>query len=216
MLQPLLFEQGVVDAWGKREKHRGFVVLRNSLFLTCAQDIAKITCDEDPRTPSIRNLMLGLSDEKVRAALRDRFKQWRIPVADSEVEDTELIEAFRRLEQVEEAERSAQFESLYAEALIAWASLSSDPAITAFRTVRDKVTAHSELKYHVDKYQPMDIGTLGIRWGDLRMCMERMQRLIEIIGMIVRTSSFAWDSLDEQLSRSARNFWALPIGTAGK
>jgi hypothetical protein len=37
-----------------------------------------------------------------------------------------------------------------------------------------------------------------------------MQRLVELIGFIVRNASFAWDMLDRQLREAARGFWSSP------
>ena len=46
----MLFDQDVVAKKGSRKQARGFLILRNSLFLTCVQDIAKYTADADYRT----------------------------------------------------------------------------------------------------------------------------------------------------------------------
>jgi len=37
-----------------------------------------------------------------------------------------------------------------------------------------------------------------------------MQRLVELIGFIVRNASFAWEMLDRQLTEAARGFWGPP------
>jgi hypothetical protein len=76
-----------------------------------------------------------------------------------------------------------------------------------FRTVRDKISAHTEVRYVADKYQLVDIATLGIKWGDLRSTIARMQRIIELIGLIVRNAGFAWDSFEAQISDAASRFW---------
>ncbi|WP_370261143.1 hypothetical protein [Limnobacter sp.] len=79
-----------------------------------------------------------------------------------------------------------------------------------FLTIRDKVTAHTKVQHVADKYQPVDISTLVVKWADLRLAIEEMQKLVEALGLMVRNSSFAWDMLDTQLSKAGNNFWSPP------
>ncbi len=81
-------------------------------------------------------------------------------------------------------------------------------ALEGFRTIRDKLTAHTEIRFVADKYQPIDIGELGIQWGDLKTVMSEMQVCVELIGLIVRNAGFAWEMLDEQLTEASRGFWS--------
>jgi hypothetical protein len=53
----------------------------------------------------------------------------------------------------------------------------------------------------------VDISSLEIKWGDLRATIARMQRLLELIGLLVRNAGFAWEMLDEQLSKASAAFW---------
>lgn len=209
MLEPMLFSKTITHERGSGQQARGFSVLKHSLFLSCAQDIAKLTLDDDERTPSLSNLVRALTDETVQTVLRERFAIWKTPSIEEETEP-EIIEALRRMEQREEAERRNQFDQLYCEATEIWAQLSTSKTLKAFRTVRDKVSAHTEVRFAIDKYQFVDVGTLGIKWGDLRATIERMQRLVEIVGLLIRNAGFAWDMLDDQLSKASEGFWASP------
>lgn len=209
MLEPMLFDPDTNKNRGSRDQARGFQILRNSLFLSCAQDIAKLTLDGDKRTPSIRNLVSALDDSAVVAELEDRYAVWVIPSVEEET-DPDIAAALRRMEERERVERRGQFREHMAELRALWAELSATAAITGFLTVRDKVSAHTEVRYVADKYQLVDIGTLGIKWGDLRLSIESMQRLVELIGLIVRNAGFAWDALDDQLSNASKRFWRVP------
>lgn len=215
MLHPMLFQEEVPKQRGSGRHARGFKILRNSLFLSCAQDIAKLSMDDDKRTPSLRNFVAALTDDDLRNMLRERFSLWRMPSIEEET-DPEIVAALRRMEEREEAERRVQFDNLYCEATVAWASLSTSAAMKGFLTIRDKVSAHTEVRYVADKYQFIDIGALGIMWGDLKSTIETMQRLVELIGFIVRNAGFAWDMLDEQLSKASAAFWTEPsVGGRG-
>lgn len=206
MLDPMLFDKSVVASNGAGKKARGFSILKHSLFLSCAQDIAKLTLDDDLRTPSLNNHIKALTDDTLRQALRERFAVWKIPSADEET-DPEIIEALHRIELREEAQRRVQFDELYCEATALWASLSTSEIIKSFKTIRDKVSAHTEVRLIADKYQFIDIGTLGIKWGDIKSTIDQMQRLVEIIGVLIRNAGFAWDALDAQLTRASKGFW---------
>src|SRR3990167_5880557 len=54
LLDPMLFDSEVPKSRGSGAQARGFLTLRHSPFLSCAQDIAKLTLDSDKRTPSIK------------------------------------------------------------------------------------------------------------------------------------------------------------------
>lgn len=206
MLEPMLFDPETNKRWGSREQSLGFQILRSALFLSCAQDIVKLSLDADTRTPSIRNLVTGLMDPGIRAELEDRYAIWVFPSAEKQA-DPDIVAALKRMEERERLERREQFREHYTELVRLWTELSASPAMAGFLTVRDKVSAHTEVRFVADKYQLVDIGTLGIKWGDLRTSIDAMQRLVELIGLIVRNAGFAWDSLDSQLSKAADRFW---------
>ena len=206
MLEPMLFHADVPKLRGSGQQTRGFQILRHSLFLSCAQDIAKLSLDADKRTPSLRNLIDALTDADIRTKLRKRFSVWHIPSVEQET-DLEIVAVLKRIEMREEAERRTQFDELYCQATEAWSALSTSPVLKAFLTIRDKLSAHTEVQYIVDKYQFVDIGTLGMKWGDMRETVELMQKLVELLGLLIRNADFAWDMLDEQLSRAASAFW---------
>lgn len=210
MLEPMLFDPDINKNRGSREQARGFRILRNSLFLSCAQDIAKLSLDWDKRTPSIRNIVGAFEDAALVAELEERYAVWVTPSA-TEATDPEIAEILRRMEERERSERREQFREHMTELWILWNELSSSPVMVGFTTVRDKVSAHTEVRFSADKYQLVDIGSLGIKWRDLRLSIEAIQRLVELIGMIVRNTGFAWDSLDHQLSMASKKFWASTV-----
>ncbi|TAM48034.1 MAG: hypothetical protein EPN61_03990 [Burkholderiaceae bacterium] len=209
MLEPMLFDPNTNKNRGSREQARGFQILRNSLFLSCAQDIAKLTLDADKRTPSIRNLVGALDEVALVAELEERYAIWVIPSVEEET-DPEIAAALKRMEERERLERREQFREHLVNLRDLLVKLSSAPAMTGFLTVRDKVSAHTEVRFVADKYQLVDIGTLGIKWRDLRASIESMQQLVELIGFIVRNAGFAWESLDHQLSKASQSFWGVP------
>jgi hypothetical protein len=205
MLAPMVFEEGVVSKYVAKARSRGFQILRNTLFLACAQDIAKLALDKDERAPSIRNLVAALASDDLRREFRDRYSNWAIaPVSET---DPEVVAALKKMQVSDHAERAQRFDELYCELTGLWAKLSISSALGGFQAVRDKISAHSEVRYLADKYQFVDVGTLGIKWGDLEATIVSMERAVEILGLLVRNAGFAWEMLDEKLSSAATEFW---------
>ncbi|BAN34287.1 hypothetical protein SCD_n00438 [Sulfuricella denitrificans skB26] len=212
LLEPMLFDQQVPKLRGAGRQARGFLTLRHSLFLSCAQDIAKLSFDSDERTPSIKNLMAALDDSSLTSSLRERFAVWHLPSVEEET-DPEIVAVLRRMKLREQDERRTQFDEILAAGRTTWNELATSGHMSGFLTIRDKITAHTEVQHVADKYQPVDIGNLGIKWADLRRAIDAMQNLVEALGLLIRNAGFAWDMLDEQLSRAGKDFW-LPADAA--
>jgi hypothetical protein len=206
MLEPMLFDETVVRTKGSGPQSRGFRILRHSLFLSCAQDIAKLCYDKDERTPSIHKIVEALDEGVLRKTLEDRYAAFVSPSVEDET-DPEILEALRAWEHREQAGLRTQFLSLHQELIDTWVPLAAAVSTKGFHTIRDKVSAHTEVRFVVDKYQLVDIGTLGVKWCDVGSTIESMQRLVEIIGMLIRGASFAWESLDQGLKKAATSFW---------
>lgn len=62
-------------------------------------------------------------------------------------------------------------------------------------------------RFNVDKYQRVDIAELKLKWSDLAATLTSLQRAVELIGMVVRNTGFAWETLDRQLAQMADEFW---------
>jgi len=209
LLHPMLFDPVVNQDRGSMKQARGFKTLRYSLFLSCVQDIVKLCRDSCDRTPSIKNVVTALEDPSLRAALEKRYAIWITPSIERET-DHEIISALKLMEQHERAQLRAQFVDNYEQLLAIWSVVSASKAMEGFATVRDRVSAHTEIRFVADKYQPVDIGALGIKWGDLLSTIDTMQRMVELIGLIVRNATFSWESFDQQLSTAVVDFWSLP------
>jgi hypothetical protein len=206
LLAPMLFNEEVVRARGSYKQNRGFKILRQSLFLSCAQDIAKLCFDKHDATPSILKIVSAVQSEQLRNELREKFAKCISPSVEEET-DPQILEALASFEAWEESQLRSQFEALCVELMESWTTLSNTEAAKGFLTIRDKVSAHTEVRLRVDQYKPIDISELGIKWKDIAVTLDSMQRLVEVIGLIVRNAGFAWDSLHFNLSNAAKEFW---------
>ena len=213
LLDPMLFDPEVPRSRGSGAQARGFMTLRHSLFISCAQDIANLTLDADKRTPSIKGLMTALDDALLCKTLEERYAIWNFPSVETET-DPEIIEALKRMEVRQQAGRRAQFAEILDRVRANWTTLSQRTYLAGFLTIRDKVAAHTEVLLVADKYQFVDIGTLGVKWSDLRHAIDSMQLIVKDLGLVIRNAGFAWDMLDEQLKKTSKVFWAAPKSAA--
>ena len=144
MLEPMLFNRAVVKARGAGLRARGFKILKNTLFLTCAQEIVKLSLDSHRCTPSIKNIVNALASSELRSKLREQYSVWYIdpPVGEA---DPQVLDALATRNRCEQAKRETQFDAHYQELVRAWETVSSSNATTAFKTIRDKVSAHTDV-----------------------------------------------------------------------
>jgi hypothetical protein len=208
MLEPMLFDPVVPERYGSGVQARGFKTLRHSLFLSCAQDIAKLSLDSDKRTPSIKNLMESIEDTRLCMELKDKYAIWVIPDAEIETEP-EILAVLKKIELQEEEARRVQFDDILAKVRCKWSKFEIEPYLFGFLTIRDKISAHTEVLLVHDEYQFVDIGGLNIKWSDISRAIESMQSIIEDLGLVIRNSGFAWDSLDRQLLEVSSAFWSV-------
>lgn len=205
----MIFDQGLVAARGGGQRGRGFETLRRSLLLTCIQDIAKFTLDRDRRAPSLANIALSLADEVFRDELRERYSVLgSIRPDDDEFDDPAALKALNEIEARETQTRRLAFDDAYRQFTEQWAALKDSPTLLSASKVRDKVTAHTEIRFENEQYVPFDISTLGIKYGDIRIMIDQVQDLVRLVGLIVRSAGFDWEGLDEQLSNAVHQFWA--------
>lgn len=212
-LEPLLFDRAVIGELGARERARGFEAIKFALFYTCIQDLAKLTLDQDERTPSIAKLMDALSDSALRAGFRNAYVFWKLTAETTD--PPEVAAALRKMEAREEIERAEQFDAMYEEAVSQWAALKDSPALKAFQTIRDKLTAHSELRKVGDEYKLLDIGTLGLKWGDLGTAISDLQPVVERLSLLVSNTSVDFAGHERHLRTAVDAFWrAWPRSSA--
>lgn len=206
LLHPMLFTPHVPVQYGSYRQARGFAILKNSLFLSCCQDIAKLSTDNFDKTPSIKKLLASLEDDSLRAECRAEYCIERSALTDPDY-GPGIVEALKGMAREEARRRGTEFDAKYLDAQAKWSALSISPTLQGFRTIRDKVSAHTEVRFVAEEYQLVDIGALGIKWGDLKTTIGQMQELVEVIGLLIRCSSFAWQSLDQMLAKAGNDFW---------
>lgn len=208
IFRPMMDKQ--VRAWrGAGRQQPGFITIHMTLFFSCALDIANLCQDHDKRTPSIKKVMSKLKkNPAVREELRRRYAATVFPVTNEEQKDEGHMAIIHDLEQQWAAEWEARFDREFEHLLALWKELEGSKPLESFKSIRNQLAAHTDLDYVDGVYKPkLDIGSLGLTWGDTTMIIDQMREIIELINQLVRRSGFNWDSLEEQNYQAATAFW---------
>lgn len=207
MLHPMLFDQAVAKEYGSNSRYRGYSILKNSLFFACCQGLAKLSLDASDRAPSVKRFSDALDDPTLVRELKRDYAEYVTP--DVGYFDPQELEALEYINKAEQEAREKEFD-LNLQALRAQLVLiSSSPTFSAFKTIRDKVSAHTDVQLLDGEYKLVDIGSLEVKWKDIRESINELQKAVELIGIVVRGVSFAWDSLEKNLERAATDFWRV-------
>jgi hypothetical protein len=166
----------------------GLRVLRVSLFLSCVQDLIKATVDKDKRAPSLVNIMSMLSNPSILEALRTAYVANETTFA--------------------EGDASLEFDSTVAQLNEDWQHLEATPQLTSCQLIRDKLIAHTEVRFADPSYSLLDVSSLGLKWTDVGALMLQLEDLVIAVNRIVRCSSFDFDDLDSKLTRAREEFWS--------
>lgn len=111
MLEPMLFNRSVIATKGQGAMGRGFLAIKNNLFLYCCQEIAKLALDKYDTSPSIKKIVEKLQDEMLLATLEEEFSVWYVdpPVGEKE---PMVLELLKRMDEKERLKRRADFKEL--------------------------------------------------------------------------------------------------------
>jgi hypothetical protein len=203
LLHPMLFSESVQWQYGDRKQWRGFDTLRRSLFLSCCQDIFKLTCDRTGDV-SIRYCMDDLKHGKVSKLIRANYVAAELAI--DEGYPAPLVAAIDKALASERAIKyGREFDRKYRTACEAWKALQKCETLAKCKVIRHELTAHTKLA--ANNYDPIDITKLGIPFSNLKPTINAMQELVDQIGGLVRGSAFAWQQLDRLMTTAANDFW---------
>ena len=206
LVAPMLYDKATTEHFGRGDRAPGYLAIRYALYRHVVQECWKLACDTDKRSPSIVNIIASLRQPGVREILRDRYSHRRIPIADGVDADTRQI--LERMEEANDGKRAAEFDALWRHVEDLWAIFLAAPFRKGIATLRDKVTAHTELRLIDGKYERVDL-TDTVKFGDERLFLEGIKDIVTNLILLVRQSSFDWAQFDEYASRSAKAYWKI-------
>lgn len=207
LLSPMLTD-AVSQLFGGGRRTRGFHMLRNTLGMACVLDLVKLTADTDDRTPSIKRLVAALEDEPLCSQLREKFAALNLVPKSGYSQD--ILRILEESERRDEDSRRQQFDELVRDLCERWDRTAGSPTLAAFLALRNKYLAHNELHHDGDRYKPLDVAELGLRWSDITAFVSELKAQVDAISLIYRGASFAFDMLEEQVTGAATDFWVSP------
>lgn len=165
-VRPMIFDKDILDKYSEGKRSRGYISIRYALYYDAIQDLVKLAFDKTTKkTPSIINALNTLNHDALRNVLCENFAKREHPVPSHD--EKEVEEALIELEETAEAERREMFVSTYDSILERWDEVEQQHWVNGFKTVRDKLTAHLELRCIDGKYIITDVAELGLKWSDL-------------------------------------------------
>jgi hypothetical protein len=188
LLSPLLPDGFVSKESRTGPAALGLHVLRVSLFLSCVQDLVKATVDKDKRAPSLVNIMSMLSNPSISEGLRAAYVANWTESAMCDVTD--------------------EFDSTVAQLNVDWQHLEATPQLNSCQLIRDKLIAHTEVRFADSSYSLLDVSSLGLKWTDVGALMLQLEDLVIALNKIIRCSSFDFDDLDAKLNTARKEFWS--------
>lgn len=188
LLDPMLFDKTLVQ----KHKNRGFEVLRQALFFACVVDIVNIVCKKGGnKPPSIEGIASVFCNQEILKSFHD-----------------ELVnnEAFAGYPWMQEKPSQSFWKNVGVTKTKIDCLLHSSQ-MKAFETIRDKRIAHLELKKSGDDYELLDISTLGLQWGDIKIILNEIKIIIGNLNVIM-TGTHISDR--DTINQKMRNiFWTI-------
>jgi len=187
-LRPMMVNRQLQDRFTSEGQNIAFTRLRNWLYWGFIQELLKICLDADERTPCISKIAGKLQQPDINSALELSYS------SSSVWSEAELRSEFQRLH--------ADFQRRAEEML-------NSKAAGGYKTVRDKLIAHNELRQTGKEYEFYDVKGLGLKYGDERQLLETVKQLVVDLALLVRKTDFSWDNIVEWETKNVCEFWEI-------
>ena len=204
VLDRMIRDEGVKHRYLLGSRAQGFRIVQDVFFVHCALELANIAMDTDKRAPSVGQLIEMLDDEELRSSLREECASYKLPPGEH---DDEIREHIEKLEREEQTKRSDQFDATWTKVQADWERFRLADWSTGFKKLRDKHAAHRELEFAEGQYRFIDLGKLGLKWGDLRVAVELLEELVLGLMALVLCADFQIESARKQFDKAAGDFW---------
>ena len=121
----------------------------------------------------------------------------------------EGLQIAQHFQKKEEEELRLEFDETYRRFQDNSTKLLSSDALNGYVTIRNKLIAHNELQKTADGYDFFDVRVLKLKYGKERRTLEMAREVLDDLDLLVRNSSFAWDSFLEQETKDVCKFWNI-------
>lgn len=202
--QPMMVNTDLIIRMEMEGRRQGFEHLRNHLYWNLIQEIVKICDDSDERTPCINKITKKLEDKNTLKLLEDKYSNHAFPRVEGEDSST-----WEKHQEEYENEWRVKFKKTYERMKKNTSELLSSDILSGYKTIRDKLLAHNELRFVDGTYEFFDITVLNLKFGQERIILEKAKEIIDDLNSLVRGASFLWDSFIDSETRTVCNYWGI-------
>ena len=201
-----LFDPSVAARHSVLGKSRGLRRVGVDLYFYCIQDVAKIAFDVSRSVPSVANLIKTARSPFVQDKLKHAFSKRTSCLPQDSDEETKKL--WLKLDEEEAERRGREFDANLSGLFSNWERFQSDKRALGYQSIRDKLTAHSELSRREDgEYAPFDLGKLGLSWADLGVVLEDLGGLVLALNVLFRNADFIMSEFEAACIKDAKKFW---------
>ena len=206
LLKPILgdLEDGVPQP-PPRVLYNGLAAIRTTLFRSCVLDLVRLAWDDDSRAASAANLMKALQEPEVIHWVVESQATSHIETRDGG--DERVGRHLARIEESNAEVRRRHVRQLLEALNDAWSRLEAMPSKKHFIAMRDKHIAHLEVRLTAAGYEPLDIGTLGVRRRDLAAGIVAMEEITRLLNAALRDSDFLMARTTQMFDSHGERFW---------
>ena len=192
LLRPIMGDADLIAKLSSGKKAAGFKTLRWVLYWNLINELVKITSDtSDSGVPSILSVVNRIRSVATRDLLKAQYVQshqssWPID---------------------ENTKWATEFDRIYEKILQQTDELKESQSVKGYGTIRDRLLAHYQLSQSGDGYKPINISSLGLKYGEERKVFREIQLLICDLNSIIRNASFTFNQFEESVHADAVAFW---------
>lgn len=187
-----------------------------TLLLDLVRDLCVLALDENERAPSIVNVWQLMLSQELRDALRDKAaRPHHRETVHAENVPPALLTAVQDRFRCEDIQRKQQsFDETYARAAANIKTILKSDIAKSFKTARDKVIAHYEMRGGKAGPVLYDVRETGLTWGSPREFTNLIERTIWDLVLLATWGSYDEGGFEEMHRRYANDFWARVQGIA--
>jgi AbiU2 len=205
-LRPVMSDVGLKNRMEKEGKLEGFNQIGEALYWWFIQQLVKIWDDRgsQARHVSIRKILTNIADYRIVQQLEDRHARWMRP--HGELPDPETLNSIKKREQQEQRE---EFRRRLDRVLSEGAALLAAEPLQAYRRVRNKLIAHTEVRKGEDRLKRYPIENLRLKFGTERELLRNTIRIVHELESLICGVDFSWESLRSLYERDVAAFWEV-------
>ena len=205
-LRPVMTDVGLKNRMEKEGKLEGFNQIGEALYWWFIQQLVKIWDDRDSqdRHVSIRKILTSIADYRIVQELEERHARWTRP--HGELPDPETLNSIKKREQQEQRE---EFRRRLDRVLSEGAALLGSEPLQAYRRVRNKLIAHTEVHKGEDRLKRYPIKKLRLKFGTEKDLLRNTIRIIQGLQYLICRVDFSWEDLRSLYERDVAAFWEV-------